>query len=81
MTDKEAKDIALSLSVTLDSILSPDSAPEDIANYAIDTIRDIVKSNPKIKEWIETFFTADSEAENFQQQWDREIALIRFLRE
>lgn len=80
MTKNESKEIALSLSFLLEAILSDEYNPEEVANSAIDSARDIINRNPKIKEWVEGFFEPDTESENFKQEYDREMKLIMFLR-
>lgn len=80
MTNKEAKEIALSLSVLLDSILSGEYNPEEVANNAIDATRDIIKSNPKVEEWVGCFFECDPDSPDFSEQWDKHIACLRFLK-
>lgn len=81
MTNKEAKEIALSLAVVLDSIFSEDCNPEEVANNAIDAARDIIKNNPKVEEWVACFFECDTESPDFSKQWDRHIALLGFLKD
>jgi hypothetical protein len=78
MTNKEAKEIAISLLVLLDSILSGKYNPEEVANDAI-CATDIIKNNPKVKEWVERFFECDPDSPDFSEQWDRQIACLRFL--
>ena len=80
MNNNEAKDIAITLSIVLDSIFNLNSEPEDVANLAIEAIKDIIRNNPKVREWMEEIFQADSESPDFQKQWDREIAFIKFIK-
>lgn len=80
MTKTESKEIALSITFLLDAILSDEYNPEDVANNAIDVARDIINTNQKVKEWVEIFFEPDTESENFKQEYDREMKLIRFIR-
>jgi hypothetical protein len=72
MNSKEKHDIAINLTILLESIISKDSDSSEIANNAIGFCRDMLKRYPELKVLVEKMISDD---------WDTQIAWMKFDKE
>lgn len=70
MTQKENKEIAISISTFLSQALKEDAIAEDVANSAISFCTDLMKNFPEVK-------NTTSEIMN-SLEWDEMIAWVRY---
>ena len=83
MNNKEAKDIAMSITVALDSFFDKNSLAETVANDSIMAIRDILLKHEKIRDIVDEIYTAYSDEDDdkkFKEQWDKQISWIEFMK-
>jgi len=67
MNQKEKKEISISMSILMDTILNKDSSSEEVANSAVSFAADILKRFPEIRKLVEDMISDD---------WDNQIAWI-----